>query len=135
MTAATPNFPQTPTNIASELTAADTTVAKDIVTALAAPGLRIDMLGVSSNDSSHDVTFTVNDGTNDRLCWTVNIPANSGNVASTPPVNAMSRTVCPFLNDDGAFWLQQGWRLRWAAVIAVSANKAIRCTGFAGAWV
>jgi hypothetical protein len=134
MAKATPNFPETPTNIASELTATDTTVAKDI-TAAATAGLRIDMLGVSSNDSSHDVTFTVSDGTNDRLQWTVTIPANAGNVAGTPPVNAISRTVCPWLNDDGAFWLQQGWKLRWNAVTAVSAAKAIRCTGFGAAWV
>lgn len=143
MPTATPNFAQTPTNLGGELGPAQGTATQDVLIGatnsgvVAGGGLRIDMLGISNNDSglSHDVTFTVSDGTNDRLSWTVTVPASAGYVAGTPPVDCLSRSVAPFINDDGAIWLQAGWKLRWAALVAVAAGKVVRCTGFGAAWL
>lgn len=135
MPTATPNFPQTPANVGGELNSGHGTNEQDLVTADTA-GLRIDMLGVSNTEASpHDVIFTISDGSNDRLSWVVTVPASAGNVAGTPPVDAMSQTVLPFQNEDGAIWLQSGWKLRWAVLVAVASSKAVRCTGFGAKWL
>lgn len=134
MATGTPNFAQVVRNIGAELGPQHGIIAQDIVTADAG-GLRIDMLGLSNTEAgSHDVTFTINDGTNDRLAWTVTVPASAGYVAATPPVDGMSRSVAPFVNEDGAIWLQSGWKLRWAVLVAVASSKAVRCTGFGASW-
>lgn len=131
---ATPNWPTTPRTEGVQLANGDGTSAKDFFTA-GASSTRVDMIGVSSDDTSaRDVQFILNDGTNDRLNWTLSIPINAGSIAATKGINALSRTHCPWLSKDGALIVKAGWKLRIRALVAVTAGKFINATMMGGDW-
>ena len=120
-----PIYPGTIKNAALDIEPGDTTSLQTLVTA-GSNGSRINSISVISDDTS-DVVLAIwyNDGSNDYLIGSVNIPTLSGTDGSAPAVSLLNSTDLPFLGEDLALYLEGADIIKIAALTTVTTAKKI----------
>ena len=120
-----PIYPGTIKNAALDIEPGDTTSLQTLVTA-GSNGSRINSISVISDDTS-DVVLAIwyNDGSNDYLLGSVNIPTLSGTDGSAPAVSLLNSTDLPFLGEDLALYLEGSDIIKIAALTTVTTAKKI----------
>jgi hypothetical protein len=93
----------------------------------------IDSIIISSTDTNpQDVQIIVNDGTNDNIIDTVNVPAGSGTDGTHPAVDGLSNAALPLnAQNKKVLFLKAGCTLKAAMVAAVTAAKLVTVNAFA----
>ena len=127
-----PIYPGTIKNAALDIEPGDTTSLQTLVTA-GSSGSRINSISVISDDTS-DVVLAIwyNDGSNDYLIGSVNIPTLSGTDGSAPAVSLLNSTDLPFLGEDLALYLEGSDIIKIAALTTVTTAKKITCVAHYG---
>jgi hypothetical protein len=120
-----PIYPGEIKNEAVTILPADTTVAKDLITA-GANGARINFISAVTDDTTAvDLVVNYNDGSNDYPIALVNIPIGSGTNGTDPPVSVLNATDMPFLGEDLSYYLEAGDKITVAASATVTADKTV----------
>lgn len=126
-----PIFPQTISNFdAVQILPADTTSLKTLVTA-GANGARVENILIHSTDTAaKDVVLVMTKGGVDFPLATIQIPANSGNTNSLPPIALLKHAMLTdVLNTDEKgnryLYLGSGSVLKIKAGATVTAARAI----------
>lgn len=125
-----PIFALVPKNIASVITAADTTNKIAAYTAKADGSIIISMAACSFDAVSMVLVVSINTGTNIRVLGSVTIPALSGTDGVTAPFNVFTKANIPALQSDSSLVLQAGHTLEVNALATVTGNVDI--TGSVG---
>lgn len=113
-----PIFELTITSKGQQFTSADTTTKKNIQTG-GANGSRVDMLYVSTNDTTAvNLAFYINDGSTDFYIGNVNVPIGAG-YTTVARIEAM-KTLAP---DLGYLVLPSGHILKCNCVATMTAAK------------
>lgn len=123
-------FTSTPFNKVTQFLPADTTVAKDILTADAVYDRRVYGIAIFTDESAaKDVVISISDGTTTWKLTTIAIPINSGNTNAIVPVDIFTHTqLSPFIKQrdaSGAPYLNipKGWSLKLNYAAAITAAK------------
>jgi hypothetical protein len=125
-----PIFALVPKNVASVITAADTTNKIVSITA-GTNGTAIISLGAVSFDAADMVlVVSVNTGSNIRVLGSVTVPALSGSDGLVAPFNIFTKANIPALQSDNSLILQAGYTLEINALVTVTGNVDV--TGVAG---
>lgn len=100
-------------------------------------GSKVEGLSVASTDTAaRDVQLVATKGAVDYILTTVTIPANSGNLAATPPIDMLSLTNFPGVKRDqdgkGYIMLDAGTTLSIKALTTVTAAKLIQAMSWVG---
>lgn len=113
-------YPETIKNAALDIENGDGTTAQTLLTA-GSNGARISGIGVVSTDTSAVVLdISYNDGVDDFLLGSVNVPTLSGTDGSTPAVSVLNITDMPFLDEDLGFFLEGSDLIKVAPQAAVT---------------
>jgi hypothetical protein len=129
---ATPKFPDSILSEAKQITNGDGTSTLDWWT-VQGTGVIITQMGVSTDETAdREVIIILNDGTNDRLQWAVSVPLGSGGTAAVPPVDALARGACPFLDEDGWLPVKNGWKVRVKMGSTLTAAKVMNLVALGG---
>jgi len=123
-------FTSAPFNKVTQFLPADTTTAKDILTADATYDRRIYGMAVFTDDTAaKDVVLSISDGFTTWKLTTIAIPLNSGNTNAVVPVDLFTHTqLSPFVKQrdaSGAPYLNipKGWSLKLNYAAAITAAK------------
>ncbi len=123
----TPVFELIPIVAGVNFVNADGTTKKTLATG-ATDGTRVDAIALSSDDTAAvNMSFWINDGTNDLYIGNVNVPAGSG-FTTVARLDAIT-TLAPSL---GYLWIPSGYLLKCAPVAAVTAAKTAHITALGG---
>ena len=125
-----PIFPDGPKNIASVITAADTTNKIVALTAGTDSSIIVSLSAVSFDASDMVLVVSINTGAAIRVIGSVTVPALSGSDGTVAPLNVFTKANIPSLQSDNSFVLQTGHTLEVNALVTVGGNVDI--TGIAG---
>lgn len=127
-----PIFPLTIQNSAVSFANADGTVEKTLVTA-GSFGTRIDSISVTSTDTSaRTFSLILNDGSTSYKVGEIPVAIGAGTDGSTLAIKGLSSGYLPWLDSSGSLFLKNGWTLKLAAKVAVTADKLIVFVAFSG---
>lgn len=118
-----PAFTNVPHIQGTEFQNSDSTNKKTVFTA-ASGGSRIESVGICSNDGTNrNVSFFLNDGTNDHYVNVVPVPLSSGygTVARVEGITSLGTPA-------GVINLPNGWLLKAAMVVAVTTADVLTVT-------
>lgn len=133
----TPVFIQTPRAYKVQIVSASGTTAQ-VLAAGGPNGTKVLSIVASNTNSGagYNVTISVLRGTTTYVLTTVNVPASSGNLASTPPVALLNLTTIPGLpvDSDGNpyIYLEPTDTLQASVSVAVTSGKAVSLETVAG---
>lgn len=123
-------FTSAPFNKVTQFLPADTTTAKDILSADATYDRRIYGIAIFTDESAaKDVVLSLSDGTTTWKLTTIAIPINSGNTNAITPVDLFTHTqLAPFVKQrdaSGAPYLNipKTWSLKLNYAAAITAAK------------
>lgn len=102
-----------------------------------ASGSKVEGLSIASTDTAaRDVQLVATKGAVDYILTTVTIPANSGNLAATPPIDLFSLTNYPGVKRDqdgkGYIMLDASTTLSIKALTTVTAAKLLQAMSWVG---
>lgn len=100
---------------------------KTITPTIGAEGCRVQAIAVTSDDTvNRDFSLYANDGTNDYLLGTVQIPLGSGSTALIASISFLSKVVnLPWVSSDGSMLIPTGWSLKMSNLTQVTAAKTV----------
>lgn len=120
-----PIFVKTPNHAEVTFVNADSTNAKDLISA-GANGTKVIGIAATSDDTAAvNMRLYIHDGTTAYLVGTVRIAIAAGSDGAAPAVNLLSRAALPWLDSDGQFLLPTGYKLQVAPLAAVTAAKTV----------
>lgn len=133
---ATPIFPQAVKTFTAQILPADTTTKKTLVTG-GTNGTKVESLMLASTDTtSRDVQFWMNNGSIDLLLCTISAVLNSGNTNAVPTIDVFRHAQWPSLSYDSngnrILYVASGCILKVACTGTVTAAKEIDIVGCGG---
>lgn len=119
--------------VSGTITNADTTTKVTIYTAGADDAVVKSVHCTSTDTSAANVQIWLNDGTNDRLLGTINVPAGSGNNGTLASVDLLDGDMIPGLSYDQngkrILPMKGGTTLKVAVLVTVTATKQLYFVG------
>jgi len=124
-----PFFPQALHSGVLQLVAANTTNTVNVIVS-STNGTKIESIIATSNDTiDHALTISMNIGGVNYLMANVNIPANSGSIVGTPPVNVLGNVAFSGLPSDPAgnryIYVANNGSITVSSNSAISSNKVV----------
>jgi hypothetical protein len=130
--AASPSFLGTPAYGRQTIANADGTSTKDLFTA-GASGSQVQAIMITTDETAaRDLKIYIYDGTNTDLIGVVNVPIGAGNTSGVLAVNALDKSLLPWLPDDKVITLKAGFKIKIAAGTAVTSGKTITVVALGG---